>query len=309
MLVINSSEASASLRRIPMWLVGSDGTTPANASGGQPQINWLARGTATVNTAATLSLVSANAGEHYVELSASEVSCVGIAAIHYRAAAVLPNSTYFQIARYDSNDSMRLGLFALPNAAAEAAGGLITRGTGTGQLNVSAGSIGLLAATHSGVTIQGLSNYANISNVTLAAGTHSNVTIQGVTLLNSSVTINNANYSAVTVRVQPMNYSGLTVEVSNLGPGTFSGATVEVSNLAQSVRSLIADDFLRRDLAAGGFGGRSVQDALRPLRNRVDLEGSTLTVYTEDDTTSAWTASVTTTSTSQFISGVNPGGP
>lgn len=304
MLTIYRSEGSASLRRIPLWLVGSDGTTPASAGGGQPQINWLARGTTTVNTAATLSLVSANAGEHYVELSASEVSAVGIAAVHYRAAAVLPNSTYFQIAAYDSNDSVRLGLFALPNAVAEAAGGLITRGTGTGQLTVSAGSVGLIAQTHSGATIGGLT-----SGVTLFANTHSGATIQGVTLVNSNVTIANANYSSVTVRIAPVSYSGLSVEVFNIAPGLYSGVTLAVNDLAQSMRSLIADDLLRRNLSAGGFGGRSVQDALRPLRNRVDLQGSTMTVYTEDDATSAWTASVTTTSSSQFIAGVNPGGP
>jgi len=304
MLTVFRSEGSASLRRIPMWLVGSDGTTPASAGGGQPQINWLARGTATVNTAATLSLVSANAGEHYVELSASEVSAVGIAAIHYRAAAVLPNSTYFQIAAFDSNDSVRLGLFGLPNAVAEAAGGLITRGTGTGQLHVSSGSVGLIAQTHSGATIGGLT-----SGVTLFADTHSGATIQGLSRINSSVTIADATYSSVTVRVDPQNYSGLTVGVGNLAPGNYSGVSVEVMNLLQSVRSQIADDFLFRDIAGGGFGGRSVQEALRPLRNRVDLEGSTMTVYTEDDTTSSWTASVTTTSTSQFIAGVNPGGP
>jgi len=303
MLVINSSEASASLRRIPMWLVGSDGTTPANASGGQPQINWLARGTATVNTAATLSLVSANAGEHYVELSASEVSAVGIAAVHYRAAAVLPNSTYFQIARYDSNDSMRLGLFALPNAAAEAAGGLITRGTGTGQLTVSSGSVGLIAQVHSGATIGGLT-----SGVTLFANTHSGATIQGLTLLNSGVTINNATYSAVTVRVDPQAYSGLTVGISNIAPASYSGVSVGVLDMLQSVRSQIADDFLLRNIASGSGGGRTVQDALRFLRNRFLIDGSTMTVYTEDDTTSAWTASVATVA-GISVTGSDPGGP
>lgn len=35
----------------------------------------------------------------------------------------------------DFSDSVRLGLTALPNAAAEAAGGLFTRGTGAGQIN------------------------------------------------------------------------------------------------------------------------------------------------------------------------------
>ncbi len=35
----------------------------------------------------------------------------------------------------DFSDLVRLGLTALPNAAAEAAGGLFTRGTGAGQIN------------------------------------------------------------------------------------------------------------------------------------------------------------------------------
>lgn len=286
MLDINTSEASASLRRVPLWLVGSDGTTPPiTQAGGQPQINWLPRGVATVNTAATLSAISVNAGEYYVELSASEVSCPGVAAVHYRSATALPNSTYFKLVKFDSNDSMRFGLFALPNVAAEGAGGLITRGTGTGQLNVSSGSIGLLAATHSGATID------------------------GVNRINSSVTIANALYSSVTVRLDPQAYSGLTVGVNNIAAGNYSGATVEVSNIAQSARSLIADDFLLRDIASGSHGGRSVQDAFRGLRNRVEISGSTMTVYTEDDTTSAWTASISTTADTSLIAGVNPAGP
>ncbi len=305
MIAIYSSEASASLRRIPIWLVGSNGTTPAGSeAAGQPQINWLARGTATVNTAATLSLVSANGGEYYVELNASEVSALGIAAVHYRSANALPNSTYFQIAPVNSNDSVRFGLFALPNVAAEAAGGLITRGTGAGQLSPSAGSVGLIAQVHSGATVAGLT-----SGVTLYADTHSGATLQGVTRVNSSVTVADANYSAVTVRIAPLAYSGLTVGVSNIALATYSGVTVEVSNIAQSVRSQIADDLLLRDIASGAFGGRSVQQALYALRNRVTIDGSTMTVYTADDASSSWTASVATTVTTGSISGVDPGGP
>lgn len=289
-----------------MWLMGSNGTTPATGeAGGQPQINWLPRGTATVNTAATLSLVSANAGEYYVELSASEVSAPGPAAIHYRSANAIPNSTYFQLVKYDSYDSTRLGLVSLPNAAAEASGGLITRGTGTGQLHVSTGSVGLLSQTHSGATVGGLT-----SGVTLFANTHSGATIQGVTRVDSSVTIANAEYSAVTVRLGLVAYSGATVGAGNVAPGSYSGVTVEVSNIAQSARSLIADDLLLRSLAGGApaSGGRSVQNALRPLRNRIEISGSTGTVFTEDDATSAWTFSITTT-TDVVITGINPAGP
>lgn len=44
----------------------------------------------------------------------------------------------FSLIAYDPLDTVRLGLTALPNAAAEAAGGLYTRGTGAGQINQAA---------------------------------------------------------------------------------------------------------------------------------------------------------------------------
>jgi len=238
-----------------------------------------------------------------VELSASEVSALGMFSVQYRSANAIPNATYGQIVNFDSGDSTRLGLFSLPNAAAEAAGGLITRGTGTGQLLVSAGSVGLIAQTHSGATVAGLT-----SGVTLFADTHSGATVQGVTRLNSSVTIANALYSSVTVRLDPVAYSGATVGVGSIAAGAYSGVSVGVTNLLQSVRSQIADDVLFRNIAGGGSGGRSVQDALRALRNRVQIDGSRMTVYTEDDTTSAGTASVSTTA-DVVVTGIDPAGP
>jgi hypothetical protein len=75
------------------------------------------------------------------------------------------------------------------------------------------------------------------------------------------------------------------------------------------VRSQIADDFLLRNIASGGLGGRSVQEALRVLRNRIEISGSTGTVYSEDDVTSSFTFSVTTTADTSHIAGINPAGP
>lgn len=56
----------------------------------------------------------------------------------------------------------------------------------------------------------------------------------------------------------------------------------------------IVDKLLGRNLAAGSDGGRTVQDALRALRNKWSIAAGTLTVYKEDDSTSAWTATVST---------------
>lgn len=455
MISLYRSQASASLRRVPIWLVTSNGTSPAGSeAGGQPQICWLARNI-TGNTSATLSLISANAGEYYCELTASEVSQLGVGELQYRSTAALQNATYFQIVNQDSGDSVRAGLFALPNAAAEAAGGLITHGTGTGQLHTSAGSVGLKAQVHSqatiqglldateiwnasrssysafggfgaasqvvsvrtaqggtlstitlnsaetttdgffngcllmvqyadgnragaiistysgsarsalfssalpvaipsgatyiiypgvgdvlgisiwssyvtrsitsiaagtfsGVTIQGISNYANISNVTLAAGTHSGATIQGLSRINSSVTIANAEYSAVTVRLGLVAYSGATVGAGNIAPGAYSGVSIGVANIGPGSYSGVSIDGVQfvstagmRSIASSWMStnlgnSRFAQDYLWPLRNRVQISGSTMTIFHPDDTTSAWTASVTTGL--DPLSGIDPAG-
>jgi len=42
---------------------------------------------------------------------------------------------YIDIVSVDNQDAVRMGMTSLPNAAAEAAGGLLTRGTGAGQIN------------------------------------------------------------------------------------------------------------------------------------------------------------------------------
>lgn len=54
----------------------------------------------------------------------------------------------------------------------------------------------------------------------------------------------------------------------------------------------IADAVLNRNLASGSDGGRTVKDALRSARNRVEFDVPTVgefTVFQEDDVTPAWT--------------------
>src|SRR5207248_2129195 len=49
-----------------------------------------------------------------------------------------PMDQVYTIVAFDPDDAVRLGLSALPNAVAEAAGGIFTRGSGAGQINQSA---------------------------------------------------------------------------------------------------------------------------------------------------------------------------
>lgn len=68
-----------------------------------------------------------------------------------------------------------------------------------------------------------------------------------------------------------------------------------------------ADALLTRDMSAPtGEAARSVLNAMRFLRNKWSLSGTTLTVYEEDDTTVAFTATVSTTADADSVTGADP---
>lgn len=69
--------------------------------------------------------------------------------------------------------------------------------------------------------------------------------------------------------------------------------------LTSGERTSVADALLDRDMATGTDSGsdsvRTVRQALRPSRNKIDIAAGTLTVYKENDSTPSHTAAVTTT--------------
>jgi hypothetical protein len=68
-----------------------------------------------------------------------------------------------------------------------------------------------------------------------------------------------------------------------------------------------ADALLNRDMSAvSDTNARSPLNALRFLRNLWSLVGTTLTVKKEDDSTTAWTATVTTNAGADPITGSDP---
>lgn len=74
------------------------------------------------------------------------------------------------------------------------------------------------------------------------------------------------------------------------------------------VIELYDPDFeLKRDMSAvSGEASRSPLNALRFLRNKWSVSGTTLTVTEEDDTTSAWTATITATPGADPVTAVDP---
>jgi hypothetical protein len=76
--------------------------------------------------------------------------------------------------------------------------------------------------------------------------------------------------------------------------GTF-GEGVNVQTIVAAALETIADAILKRDMSAvTGEASRSLLNAARFLRNKWSIAAGILTVRKEDDTTTAWTAALTT---------------
>ncbi len=122
MILIQVDETTAARRRIPIYCVDvTDGMSPeVGEAAGQPQLSK--NGAAHGNTSATL--VAISNGDYYVELTAGEVDTLGFGVARYKSANTAEAKTVFQVVAFDPYDAVRMGLTALPNAAADAAGGL-----------------------------------------------------------------------------------------------------------------------------------------------------------------------------------------
>lgn len=84
-------------------------------------------------------------------------------------------------------------------------------------------------------------------------------------------------------------------------------ATGDAMTLTAGERTSVADALLNRDMGAvSDSNARSPLNALRFLRNKWDVAGGTLTVKKEDDSTTAWTAAVSTDAAAAPVVGNDP---
>lgn len=104
------------------------------------------------------------------------------------------------------------------------------------------------------------------------------------------------------------NVDAILTDTADMQPklGTPAGASIsaDIADLPTATEN--ADALLKRDMSAvTGESTRSPINALRAIRNKVAIASGTMTVYKEDDSTSAWTAAVATSDTAP-ISSVDP---
>lgn len=134
--LMRQGESTAPRRRIPIWLVdATDGITAETGVTGTPRVAKNGVSSSAANAAIVQVDVTNMPGLYYLELTAGEVDTLGQIFVSFKTAATAQWHGIITVVDYDPFDTVRMGMTALPNAAAEAPGGLYTRGTGAGQIN------------------------------------------------------------------------------------------------------------------------------------------------------------------------------
>lgn len=198
--------------------------------------------------------------------------------IYLTASGVAPITLMIPLTAINPQDGVRAGLTALPNAAAEAAGGLFTRGTGAGQINQDAN--GRIDA-----------NVKSIIGTTLTETSAGYLSAGFKKLFDVAVPV---------LTAASVNQTGDSYAIVNNGTYGNSALNTDLDSIITAVAAVPtatanADALLTRDLSAVTEGsGRTPIQALRILRNKWAISGGTLTVKKEDDFTTSWTAAVTT---------------
>ena len=156
------------------------------------------------------------------------------------------------------------------------------------NLYTSSGGLITEPVTPSAMVSKDFSSYVTASSVSVAS------TVYGLIKLALDSTEMNADVVSVYV----------TSTVAGAVP--FTASIYTAANLMDDM----PDAFLNRDMSVGADSGssavRTPRQALRFLRNKWTLAGSTLTVTKEDDTTASWTAVVTTSTAATPITGSDP---
>ena len=167
-------------------------------------------------------------------------------------------------------------------------------------------------------TINTVTNLTNLPAITAnwltAAGTAADFTTEiqaglataaalaAVDGIVDDILLDTAEIGAAGAGLTNINLPNQTMDIVGNITGNLSGSVGSVTGLTTST---IADKILARTISGGADGGRTVTSTLRAIRNKVAISGGTMTVYEEDDTTTAYTAAVTTAA-GDPISSIDP---
>jgi hypothetical protein len=256
-MLFQQSEATAAQRRWFFHCVDdSDGTTPETGltfSGTELQISENGAAFADFLGAAT----ELSDGLYYYEATAAELSTVGALAFKIEKTGVRTTILAVgQVVPWDPYAVLNLGLTALPAVAAEAAGGLITSGTSTGQLNVAGGRADADVAYWDG-TVVVTPTTAGVPRVDVKAMEADTITAAAIAT--------DAATELVAAFMAFSHDTGLTIK------GAFRRLDALVAGKATGLRSAVASYFMRDGTTEAI---EAVQDSLQGTRAAADVTGS-----------------------------------
>lgn len=253
------------------------------------------------------------------------------------ATGAIPVAVNFVTTAADPTDAVHFGLTSLPNTAVTTNGSLLTSGTGTAQISNSSGQVIIQSGTGTGQ----LSFTSGIAKVDVDTIKTNPVVNGGTITFPTTATLastTNITAGTVTTATNVTNVNGLAAGVitatsiaadaitaAKIADGAIDAATfaagaidataiaanaIGASELATDAVTEIADGILARDIGSGSNAGsseeRTVRSALRFLRNKWAISGTTLTVRAEDDSTAMWTSTVTPTAGANPITANDP---
>jgi hypothetical protein len=246
----------------------------------------------------------------------------------------------YQIVAFNPDDTVRLGLTAIPNVA-QGTTGAISTGDASGRVTV------ITNSDKTAYSLSGTQTFNVTGNITgNVTGSVGSVASGGITsasfaagaidasaIATDAITSAELSASAVQeiadgVLSRKLNMAGniSDVSVTSVSSATFTGANTYIAGDAVQfittaptsfalatkyyviATSLTATTFQLSATSGGSaittvstgaftvlpIDDRTVRSALRYVRNKVGISGSTMTVSIEDDATSAWTAALTT---------------
>jgi hypothetical protein len=213
------------------------------------------------------------------------VQCTGVA----------PVIAEVQLIAVDLMDTVRFGLTAIPNVA-QGTTGAISTGNATGQVTVATNNdkTGYSLTTAPLNTAQTASAVwdALLASYTTANSFGARVVRTRSTSPSNEVTITGSFHIAADVHEMQ---AGVIVAAD------FAAGAINANALATDAVEEIADAILKRNLDSSGnevsttSSGRTVRNALRILRNKVDASsGTQVDVYNEADTSVIWSQAITT---------------
>lgn len=136
-IYLKQNESTAARRKVPIKMVDStDGITEKTGLTLTVQIRKV--GGTWASSAGTVTEPFTGQGSYEYQATAGELDTAGLWEYRVTGTGARRFDGLAMIFPADLYDAVRLGLTSLPNAAAEATGGLFTRGTGAGQINANA---------------------------------------------------------------------------------------------------------------------------------------------------------------------------